>query len=95
MRIKNIQELRAAKKQLIENRQELESKIWNRWNELKQSLVPSNIIKNTFSEMVEKNAKEKLNSENIFKSTLTYGISLLAQKFADKIEAKLDKMRKK
>ena len=44
---------------------------------------------------MDNKAEANLSGDNVFKSTLNYGITLLAKKFTDKAGEKLDRLFKK
>lgn len=94
-KIKNKKQLRAEKKRIRARQEELEKKIRSKWNELKESLKPVNIAKETFQNVVRKKTEENLEDESILKSTIKYGISLLARKFTDKAGEKFEWLFKK
>lgn len=94
-KIKNKKHLRAEKRRLKIRQKELEKKIRSKWNELKECLRPVNIAKETFQKLVHNKTEENLEDESILKSTIKYGISLLAQKFTDKAGEKFEWLFKK
>jgi hypothetical protein len=94
-KIKNKKQLRAEKKRIKIRQEDLEKKIRSKWNELKESLRPVNIAKETFQKVVQNKTEENLEDESIFKSTIKYGISLLAKKFTDKAGEKFEWLFKK
>ena|SRR5688572_17208065 len=89
-KIKNIKQLRKEKELLQQREKELLRKINSGWQHLKESLHPQNIIK----EQVRKCKEESpgtANEENIFKSILSFGATLLVKKIVKRTEEKLDK----
>jgi hypothetical protein len=94
-KIKSIKQLPAEKKRIKLREEELEKKIRGNWNELKETLKPASIAKETFNNAMKHKTENNVNGESVFKSTFTYGMSLLAKKFADKAEAGLNKFFKK
>jgi len=94
-KIKNKKQLKAEKKRIRLRREELEKKISNKWNELKESLRPVNVARETIRDFVQNKTEENLEDESIFKSTIKYGISLLAKRFTDKAGEKYDRIFKK
>jgi hypothetical protein len=94
-KIKNKKQLKAEKKRIKIRQEDLEKKIRSKWNELKESLRPVNIAKETFQKVVQNKTEENLEDESIFKSTIKYGISLLAKKFTDKAGEKFGWLFKK
>jgi hypothetical protein len=88
-KIKGIKQLQSEKERIIHHQEELEKKIKRNWQELKESLKPINVVKDTFSNVIRNKTVEKLNDESVLKSSFTYGIALLAKKIADKAGEKL------
>jgi hypothetical protein len=77
-------QLRAEKRRIRIRRQELEEQIRCQWDELKESIKPVNIVKETFKKMVQKETRKNLEDESLIKSTLNCGISILAKRFTNK-----------
>lgn len=95
-KIKSIEQLKAEKKRIMLREEELEAKIRGDWTALKEAIKPASVAKEAYSKFLDKKAETNYNGEeNIFKSTLNYGISLLAKKFSEKAGEKLDKLFKK
>lgn len=94
-KIRSKKQLQAEKKRIRIRQQELEKKIRLKWNELKESLKPVNVAKDAFQKLVQKKTEANLEDESIFKSTLKYGVSLLAKKFTDKAGEKFEWLFKK
>jgi hypothetical protein len=94
-KINSKKQLRAEKKRIRIRRQELEKKIRNQWNELKESLRPVNVAKETFREVLQNKTGKNLEDESIIKSTIKYGISLLTKRFTDKAGEKFEWLFKK
>ncbi len=94
-KIKNKKQLRAEKKRIRARQEELEKKIRLQWNELKESLRPVNVAKETLQKVLQNKTEENLDDESILKSTIKYGISLLAKKFTDKAGEKFEWLFKK
>lgn len=94
-KINSKKQLRTEKKRIRIRRSELEEKMRRQWNELKNSLRPVNVAKETFREFVQNKTEKNLKDESILKTTLNYGISLLAKKFTDKAGEKFNWLFKK
>lgn len=94
-KIRSKKQLRAEKKRMKLRQEELEKKIRSKWNELKETLRPMNMAKDTFSKVMENKAEENLKDESVLKSTIRYGVSLLAKKFTDKAGEKFEWMFRK
>lgn len=93
--IKNIKQLQAEKKRIKHEQQDLENKIRVNWKEVKESLRPGNIAKDAIGSIFKNKTAENMNDDNILKSSFTYGVSLLAKKFAEKAGEKLGKVFRK
>ncbi len=93
-KINSSKQLRAEKKRLQVQQENLETKIRSDWKALKESLKPANMAKETLQEVVEKTIEANKNGESVLKSTFTYGMNLLVKKFADKAGTKLDRIFK-
>lgn len=91
-KITSIKQLRSEKKRLRQKQEELADKIQRNWKELKEALKPANIARDTFSSIIKKKTEQNLSGDTVFKSTLNYGISLLAKKFTEKAGEKLGKL---
>jgi|GEM_PF-2065713 len=94
-KIKNIPELKAEKKRLRHQQAALEDKIRGNWKELKNSVKPVNLAKEAWQDLVEKKTAAFFNGDNVLKSTLTYGVTLLAQKMGAKAKEKFTDLFKK
>lgn len=94
-KIKNIKQLQAEKRRIKLEQENLENKIRSNWKEVKESLKPVNIAKDTLGSILRKKTAESPDDDNILKSSFTYGLNLLAKKFADKAGEKLSKVFKK
>ncbi len=94
-KIKNINHLYAEKKRLQKQEEYLEKKISSSWTELKQTLKPVVIVKDALYNILNEKTKENLIDDSILKSSLIYGISLLAKILADKAEEKISSYLKK
>lgn len=94
-KINSKKQLRTEKKRIRIRRSELEEKMRRQWNELKNNLRPVNVAKETFREFVQNKTEKNLKDESILKTTLNYGISLLAKKFTDKAGEKFNWLFKK
>jgi uncharacterized protein YllA (UPF0747 family) len=93
-KIKSIKQLQNEKRRIKLREEELEKKIRGNWNELKESLKPASIVKETFSNAMKHKAENNVNGESVFKNTFTYGMSLLAKKIADKAGIGFNKLFK-
>lgn len=90
--IKSIKHLRAEKKRLAQRQQELEQKIRNTWTELKQSIKPSTIAAEAFGDAAKNSTQKNTDHNSILKNLVSFGVSILAKKLADKTGEKLGKM---
>lgn len=91
-KIKNIQELQAEKKKLQQQQIDLEIKMHENWDDLKDSARPINIVKDTINSIITHKTKGNYKGESILKNALAYGASIVAKKLIDKAEEKLGKI---
>jgi len=94
-KIKRLEQLKAEKKRINQQQEELEDKIRSDWKELKECLRPVNIAKDVISNLLKNKAEKNMDGEDIYKNSLTYGISVLAKKFTDLVWEKLGKILSK
>ena len=90
-RIKTIKQLRAEQIRINQQQEELEDKIRSNWRELKESLRPVNIAKDVIGNFL-KSKTEKIDEDDLLKSSFVYGVYRLLKKFADKAWEKLGKI---
>jgi hypothetical protein len=93
-KIKSSKQLLTEKKRLQTQQENLENKIRSDWKELKESLKPVNMAKETLQEVIDKKEQANKNGESVLKSTFNYGMNLLMKKLTDKAGSKLDKIFK-
>ncbi len=93
--IKSKKQLRAEKARINQRLEVLENKLHIQWQELKQSLTPANIIKDSIGSILKNKAERNLNGESLLKSTFTYGVTLLAGKLAEKARERFSSVFKK
>jgi cell division septum initiation protein DivIVA len=91
-KIKSIKQLQAEKKRIKQQLEQLEKQAQTNWNDLKESLRPANLAADTLNKIIKNKTAENLNDNSILKNSFTYGVTLLAQKFADKVGDKLSKL---
>lgn len=94
-KIRSINQLRVEKKRIHRELEELENNMHEKWVELKQTLTTRSILKDAYISVLKNKTAKNLNGENILKSTVAYGFSLLFNKFAGKAEEKLAGIFKK
>jgi hypothetical protein len=94
-KIKSIKQLKAEKRHLEQQQQLLEFKIRNSWGELRESLKPGHLAKETYNKVLSGRQDAMLNGDSILKCTVSYGASLLAQKIMDRGGIKLGKLFRK
>lgn len=90
-KIKSIRQLKLEKKELRQRKADLEKKIHGNWIEIKEAARPSALAREAWDNIVESKIESNLNNKNVVKSVITYGITLLAKKFASRAEEKLNK----
>ena len=94
-KISSIKQLRPEKKRLLQHQSALENKMRGNWDELKESIKPSNIAKDAFSRMIRNKTRENLGSSIIIKGALSIGAALLAKRVADRAGKKLSRLFKR
>lgn len=94
-KIRSIRQLKMEKKRIRQEQDELENKIRSNWGDLKNNLRPATIAKDTLSSFIHNKTEQKQQEDGILKSAFTYGLTLLAKKFADKAGNRLNKIFKK
>jgi len=94
-KIKSMSQLREQKAILAARQLQAGKNVRAHWANLKEELRPANLAVDAIERITNQAASEKTNRKNILKSTFTYGLTLLAQKLADKTEEKLKKAFKK
>lgn len=94
-KINSIKQLQIEKNRIIQRQEELENKIRGNWKELKESLKPARIIKNSFIEAIIDRKEKELNGESALKKSFIYGTSMLAKKFTNKVVQKAGQFFKK
>jgi predicted phage gp36 major capsid-like protein len=91
-KIKSIKQLQYQKKLIKKHQTELEEKIRSNWKELKERLKPVNITKDAIESILRKKVSNVMNDGGIIKSSLSYGIALLAGKLAETTGEKFSKI---
>lgn len=94
-KIKSIHQLKAEKLRIKKRRAELEDSIRENWTGLKATLKPSSLAKEAYNDILDHQAEANLKGDGVLRSTLNYGISLLAKKITTKAGDKLGKLFKK
>jgi len=85
--INNIQELKAEKKRLQKKRAKLEEKLSGEWVSIKETFKPGKGLKKKGMPFASSSTIREL-----AKTSMRYGISLLARKISDKASDKLTKL---
>jgi hypothetical protein len=91
-KIHSLQQLQIEKGRLQNRNKELELKIKSGWFQLKHNIDPVNVAKETYNEYITKKLEKKIQNENLIDKTLSYGITLIANKTIDVINKKLTKI---
>ncbi len=94
-KIKNIRELQEAKTEILKRQNESESRIRSNWIDLKEAMMPRNIIKETLNETAMQKTEDVLTSDSLLKNTMMYGLTLLAKMVTDKVGDKVGNWIKK
>lgn len=87
LKFNNIKQLQAEKSRIKYQQKYLEEKLLTNVKELKECLRPGNIAKDTIESIIRK--ETKVDEGNLFKSSIYYGISLLAKKMGGKVVDKI------
>jgi len=90
--IKSTQQLKAEKKRLAQHQHQLEQKILHNWTELKESISPSSMAAEAFSDAIKNNSQKNNSGNGVLKNIFAFGVTILAKKLADKTGEKLGKM---
>ncbi len=94
-KIKSIQQLQAEKKRIKQRQRECENRIRDNWAGLKASLKPSAIAGDAFNSVLKNGAAASLAGDSILQNTVTYGVTLMVQKLAEKAAEKFCNFFKK
>ena len=88
-KIKSTKQLKYQKKLIKQRQAELEEKIRNNWKELKEDLRPLNIAKDALSSVIKRKTEGNLYGDGFVRNAITYGVTVLANKFLNKAGDKL------
>lgn len=91
-KIHSLHQLQIEKGRLENRSKELELKIKSGWYQLKHDFDPIAIAKENYNAYINKKIEKKIESEKIVNKTLTYGITLLADKAITIINKKFKKL---
>jgi len=94
-KIRNIQELQAEKKKILQEQKYLENEMHENWKDLKESVRPINIAKDTLNSIFSKKTTSNYKGESLIKNAVGFSLSLLARKIINKAEEKLGNIFKK
>ncbi len=94
-KIKRIQDLKNEKKRIAQSQVDLLNKIKNNWHELKLNMYPRNMTNNMIEKMANNRTDTGIYNESILKKSLTYALLLFAEKFAGKLNDKVQSIIKK
>ena len=94
-KIRSIRQLQAEKKRIQQHQEELERKIRGNWKDLKDCLNPANVAKEALNKVIRNKTEDNMNGDSILKNTFTYGVSLLAKRFAEKAAGKVSSIFRK
>lgn len=77
----------------IEQRIEgLEFKMRDQWYTLKQGFTPANLIRDSLSTYMTRRTGQNPNNDSLLRTAITYGVSFLVAKFAQKTGTKFGKL---
>jgi hypothetical protein len=88
-KIKNMNDLRFEKRRIRNNRINIESKIRENWDDLKNHLRPKNLVKESITPYLEGKNMQPDENDGVLKSIFIYGVAQLAKKVADIAEEKI------
>lgn len=89
-KIKNMEQLQAEKMRLTQEQKNLEEKMRTNLKEVKESLRPVNLVKDTIVNAISTKTSSN-GSSSIRNGLIFYGISLLARKLGSKIVSQIFK----
>jgi hypothetical protein len=90
-KIRSIKQLKAEKNRIKLRQAELESKIRSNWKELKENLKPVNIVKDVLNRTIMGRTDDNLTGSGFVRNAITYGVTLLTNKFFNKLDDKFGK----
>ncbi len=91
-KIKSIKQLKYQKNQIKQRQAELEDKIRSNWKDLKENLRPVNIAKDALSSIMKRKTADYLYGDGFVRNAITYGVTVLANKFLNKAGGRLGKV---
>ncbi|GAB2824377.1 hypothetical protein [Ferruginibacter profundus] len=94
-KIKNIKQLLQEKQRLQLRRLELENKLQDQWEELKDCMKPSAIAATAFSTALNNVTEKKSGNNGLLKSIFAFGATILTDKLADKAGEKISHLFRK
>lgn len=94
-KIKSIRQLHAEKKRIKQQQQEMEKRIRDSWQEVKENLKPANIAKDAIGGILRKKTTGSEHEDSLFKTAVNFGLTLLAGKLTEKAGEKLSKVFRK
>ncbi len=94
-KIKNMQQLKSKKKEIEMQQTALLGKIRNNWIQLKDSMTPANIAKESLGNILHHQPEQQIYREHPLKSSFTFAVALLAENLADKTFEKVKAIFKK
>lgn len=80
MKINSIKQLQQEKKKLSERRQQAEQNISRQWSELKNSMKPVNVAKETMSHVLSSRLAQKSATRSLLLAALGFGSGVVARK---------------
>ena len=90
-KISNNRQLQEEKERLRLRQQHLEDKIRLNWLELKDSLRPSNLAMEAVEKVMHRKTDDADKLSGVVKSTVSYGIAMLAKKLIEKATGRKSK----
>ena len=94
-KINSIKQLKAEKRRLKNQQLMLEAKMVENWGDIKESVRPFNLAKQTLQSVLESRAEISGNGEKVLSNVLKLGIGFLAKKLSEKGSDLLGELFKK
>ena len=91
-KIKNAYQLQLEREAIQAEKNRIEENIQTEWQQLKNSMNPTEIVKQSFDGPLAHKTQELIQDDSIIKSVLTYGLALVGKNIADKL---VDKIKSK
>jgi hypothetical protein len=91
-KIKSIKQLRAEKERIKQEQLDIERKIGEHWNGLKETVRPANLAREAIGSVFRKKTAENQPESKLLNTAINIGVSLLAGNLTEKALQKLGKI---